>query len=98
MSTINIGWKATQLLTQQEIDTALQQIHQVILYGNNNAQFKKKQYPRNWIRFLLPEEEYMDDLWDIASSPIWQLALHQLIITVLRSFCVLSKYHTDDDS
>jgi hypothetical protein len=84
-----IDWKATQLLTQQEIDIALQQIHQVLLYGTNNnnspSTTKKKQYPRNWIRFLLPaEEEYMDDLWDIASSPIWQDAQHQLLETVLR--------------
>jgi hypothetical protein len=33
----------------------------------------------------------MDDLWDIASSPIWQDAQHQLLETVVR------RLRDDDD-
>lgn len=34
---------------------------------------------RNWIRFVLPDEEVFDPIWDICRSPVWEDAQEQLL-------------------
>lgn len=34
---------------------------------------------RNWVRFVLPDEEVFDPVWDICKSPVWEDAQDQLL-------------------
>ena len=34
---------------------------------------------RNWIRFVLPDEEVFDPVWDICKSPVWEDAQEQVL-------------------
>jgi hypothetical protein len=71
-----MDWKPTQFLSPQDIEEALQKVHQGLQYGTTQT---NKKYPRNWIRFVLPDDDLDDELWDIATSPVWEDAQVQVL-------------------
>ena len=83
-------WKSTTTLTKAEVGSILQQAQQQLENGNNTK------YSRNWIRFVLPDVT-VDQLWDIATSPVWEDAQHQLIKETIKT-SYSSQQHQDKAS
>lgn len=88
-------WKPTTLLSQQDIDTVLDQVEKYLDRPGSTS------HSRNWIRLVLPdptilydEEEHesdqgssdiasiLDVFWDLAESPAWQDAQLQTTQTI----------------
>jgi hypothetical protein len=40
---------------------------------------RQRRRHRNWIRFVLPDEEVFDPVWDICRSPVWEDAQEQVL-------------------
>ncbi|KAG7359609.1 hypothetical protein IV203_034707 [Nitzschia inconspicua] len=83
-----VDWtKPTQFLTEQDIEQLLyHQLPQVLRYGSihtrdSNATARPA-IQRNWMRFILPDEEPFDPVWDICSSPVWNDAQEQVLQTL----------------
>jgi hypothetical protein len=81
----DIDWaKPTQFLTERDIEQLLyHQLPQVLKYGSATARDSTKPViQRNWIRFVLPDEECFDHIWDICCSPVWNDAQEQILQTL----------------
>ena len=86
--TTTIDWKPTQFLSLHGIEEALKQVHYGLQYGTNMPTKINKQYPRNWIRFVLPDgenDDCIDALWDIAASPVWEDAQVQTLEATMET-------------
>lgn len=80
-----VSWKPTHFLSQRDIEKEFEKIHQGIQYGSTVSTSKK--YPRNWARFLFPEDDDLDDeFWDIATSPVWEDAQVHVLMTTMDLF------------
>ena len=85
----SMDWtKPTQFLTQNDIQQVLyKQLPRVLKYGSSakSSSMDNNVPPspsRNWIRFVLPDEECFDPIWDICSSPVWEDAQEQVLETI----------------
>ncbi|KAG7353446.1 hypothetical protein IV203_002801 [Nitzschia inconspicua] len=83
-----VDWtKPTQFLTEQDIEQLLyRKLPQVLRYGSihtrdSNATARPA-IQRNWVRFVLPDEEPFDPVWDVCSSPVWNDAQEQVLQTL----------------
>ena len=72
-------WKSTTALSRTEFESILQKTQQRLENGNN------AKHTRNWIRFVLPDIT-VDELWDIASSPVWDDAQHQVMEETIKLY------------
>ncbi len=90
-------WKPTTLVSQQDIDGALDQVDTYLERAGSSS------HSRNWIRMVFPDPTPLDEdeqqeagedeskttsmletLWDLAESPAWHDAQIQTIHTVRR--------------
>jgi hypothetical protein len=82
-----IDWiKPTQFVTGQDVENLLyHKLPRTIKYGSastsdaNAINTKSTGIHRNWIRFVLPDEQFFDPIWDIGSSPVWDDAQEQVL-------------------
>jgi hypothetical protein len=82
----DIDWtKPTQFLTQQDIENILyQKLPRTFKYGSastgdaNATCTQPIGISRNLVRFVLPDEQFFDPIWDICSSPVWDDAQDQI--------------------
>mmetsp|Transcript_3799 Transcript_3799/g.8517 ORF Transcript_3799/g.8517 Transcript_3799/m.8517 type:complete len:597 (-) Transcript_3799:624-2414(-) len=73
---------STQFVTCEEIEEVLYQRLPHVLedVGIANRQpHRRGSRRRNWIRFVLPDEEKFDPIWDICRSPVWEDAQEQVL-------------------
>jgi len=47
--------------------------------GVGGRQRRNRRRRRNWVRFVLPDEEAFDPVWDICKSPFWEDAQQQVL-------------------
>jgi len=80
-----IDWtKPTQFLMPDDIQEVLhRQLPRVLKYGSSGG---VRSTTRNWIRYILPDEEHFDPIWDICSSPVWEDAQEQVLETLWFQF------------
>jgi hypothetical protein len=92
----SMDWtKPTQFLTQNDIQEVLyKQLPRVLKYGSSSKSSssmdntgttyssRNSSPSRNWIRFVLPDEECFDPIWDICASPVWEDAQEQVLETI----------------
>lgn len=78
----------TRFLTQAQIEEALYHVipEQLNRGGRSTSSSSSSSppsslYSRNWIRFVLPDpdDDRMDQVWDICSSPVWEDAQAQVL-------------------
>lgn len=84
----DIEWtKPTQLLVDRDIEQLLyNQLPQMLKYGapssSDSSVAIRPSIHRNWMRFVFPDEECFDPIWDIGSSPVWEDAQEQILQTL----------------
>jgi hypothetical protein len=88
-NTSSYCWKnpSTQFVTCKEIEQTLYLRLPCVLDdvggGGRGASTKsrrsRRSRRRNWIRFILPDEESFDPMWDIYKSPVWEDAQEQVL-------------------
>lgn len=84
----DIEWtNPTQLLVDRDIEQLLyHRLPQMLKYGapsfRDSSGAVKSSIHRNWMRFVLPDEECFDPIWDIGSSPVWEDAQEQILQTL----------------
>ncbi|KAL3906715.1 MAG: hypothetical protein SGILL_009162, partial [Bacillariaceae sp.] len=71
--------KPTQFMGIADVEKLLyQQIPHALKYGSSTTG-SITTTKRNWVRFVLPDEECFDPIWDLCSSPVWEDAQVQLL-------------------
>ncbi|KAL3942263.1 MAG: hypothetical protein SGARI_000321, partial [Bacillariaceae sp.] len=71
--------KPTQFMSIQDVERLLyQQIPHALKYGSS-ASSSITSLGRNWVRFVLPDEECFDPIWDVCSSPVWEDAQEEIL-------------------
>jgi hypothetical protein len=81
---------SSQFVSSEDIEQTLYHELPRVLddIGMGGRQGRRRRRRRNWIRFVLPDEEDFDPLWDICRSPVWEDAQEQVLgylwYTILR--------------
>ncbi len=74
------SWRnpSSQFVTPDDVEQILyRQLPRVLDdLGMGKRQRRRR---RNWIRFVLPDEEIFDPVWDICKSPVWEDAQEQVL-------------------
>lgn len=78
-------WKATTTISKSELYDILRNIQSTI---DGTFSTENQKYARNWIRFILPDDS-VDEVWDIAKSPVWDDAHSQLLNDSMHTLLVM---------
>jgi len=70
---------STQFVTCKEIEQVLYRRLPIVLNDVGSGSGRRNRRHRNWIRFVLPDEELFDPMWDICRSPVWEDAQEQVL-------------------
>jgi len=69
---------SSQFVTSEDVEQTLyRQLPRVL--DDIGAVGRQRRRRRNWIRFVLPDEEVFDPVWDICRSPVWEDAQEQVL-------------------
>jgi hypothetical protein len=83
-----VDWtKPTQFVTEYDVEQLLyRELPRVVKYGSPTERTNsRKAVSRNWIRFILPDTEWFDPMWDICASPVWEDAQEQILEKLWRT-------------
>jgi hypothetical protein len=71
-------YPSSQFVTSEDVERTLyRQLPRVL--DDIGAVGRQRHRRRNWIRFVLPDEEVFDPVWDICRSPVWEDAQEQVL-------------------
>jgi hypothetical protein len=72
--------RPTQFMSVQDVEKLLyRQLPFALKYGGTANSGSTGSLGRSWVRFVLPDEECFDPIWDVCSSPVWEDALEQIL-------------------